>query len=188
LEQHGAWHHMDETRRREWQNPEAILKDIGLEPGYTFLDIGAGSGFFALPASRMVGPRGKIYTLDLHQEGLDEIHKRASAEGLTNMVTLAGKAEENLVCKACADIAFFGIVLHDFENPARVLSNARLMLKPQGKLANLDWKKINMNFGPPFEKRFDESTASLLIEEAGFSIESVKNSGQYHYLIIAAPR
>jgi hypothetical protein len=61
------------------------------------------------------------------------------------------------------------------------------MIKPGGKLANLDWKKINMSFGPPQAKRFDEAAASRLIEGAGFKIESVKNSGLYHYLIMARP-
>ncbi len=44
-----------------------------------------------------------------------------------------------------------------------------------------------MTFGPPLEKRYDEAKATHLIEAAGFSVESVKDSGPYHYLIIAIP-
>jgi hypothetical protein len=44
-----------------------------------------------------------------------------------------------------------------------------------------------MSFGPPVEKRFTETTASQMIKSAGFQIEQIKDSGIYHYLIIARP-
>jgi cyclopropane fatty-acyl-phospholipid synthase-like methyltransferase len=47
-------HHGDETERRKWQNPEAILSEIGLKSGQTFVDIGCGDGSFAIPAARLV--------------------------------------------------------------------------------------------------------------------------------------
>ena len=181
------WHYVDETERRKWQDPEAILNDIGLKPGLAFMDIGCGEGFFTLPAARLVGTGGKVYGIDVDDLAIEEIRKKASAEGLQNLELKVGAAEDILLCQACADMVFFGIVLHDFQNPARVLENARKMLKPAGRLINLDWKKEPMSFGPPLAKRFDEDTASRLIESAGFKIESVKDSGSYHYLITARP-
>ena len=61
------------------------------------------------------------------------------------------------------------------------------MVKPGGKLVNLDWKKEAMPLGPPIEKRFSPEKAIHLIESAGFTVESVKANGPYHYLIIARP-
>jgi ubiquinone/menaquinone biosynthesis C-methylase UbiE len=187
LDQSKGWHYIDETQRRQWQNPEDILQEIGLKPGAAFVDIGCGAGFFTLPAARITGSKGKVYGLDSQSSSMDEIRKRAEAEGLANIELKTGIAEETIMCEACADIVFLGIVLHDFQDPARVLRNARQMMKPDGKLANLDWKKINMSFGPPLSRRFDESTASRMIENAGFTIESTRPSGQYHYLIMARP-
>jgi ubiquinone/menaquinone biosynthesis C-methylase UbiE len=103
--------------RRKWQNPEAILADIGLKPGFIF----------------------------------------------------------------------FGIALHDFQDPARVLENARRMVKSAGKLVNLDWKKEPMDLGPPLKIRFSEDMAVRLIQTAGFTVETVKDSGPYHYLVVAKP-
>jgi ubiquinone/menaquinone biosynthesis C-methylase UbiE len=187
MEHHHTWHYIDETQRRQWQNPEAILQEIGLKPGATLMDIGCGAGFFTLPAARITGSKGKVYGLDSQGSSLEEIRKKAENEGLANIELKAARAEETVFCDACADIVFLGIVLHDFEDPARVLKNARRMIKTGGKMANLDWKKIDMSFGPPIARRFDEAAASRLIEGAGFKIESVKNSGQYHYLIMARP-
>jgi ubiquinone/menaquinone biosynthesis C-methylase UbiE len=181
------WHYFDETARRRWQTPEAVLDAIGLKPGFTFVDVGCGNGFFSIPAARLVGNKGRVYGVDIGHEAIDELRKKAESEGLTNIETKVSKAEDAVLCLACADIVFFGIVLHDFQDPVKVLKNARKMLKPEGKLANLDWKKIAMAFGPPLNIRFDEAAATRLIEAAGFKVETISESGEYNYLIVAKP-
>ena len=184
---HRNWQYIDETARREWQNPEIVLKTLGLKPGFIFVDVGCGDGFFTLPAARLVGPAGKVLGIDISSQAIDSIRKKARKEGLANLELIIGKAEEVVPCSACADVVFFGNVLHDFQIPTKVVNNARSMVKPIGKLANLDWKKTLTDFGPPLAKRFDQATAMGLIESAGFKVESVSESGNYHYLIIAGP-
>ncbi len=181
----GFGHHPDEEERRRWQNPEAILADIGLRPGLTFLDIGCGDGFFALPAARLVGEGGKVCGVDTNGEAISRLREQAAAEGLLNLNLEVGKAEDTVLCQECADIVFFGIDLHDFSEPDRVLMNARKMLKPAGRLVDLDWKKESMEIGPPLRIRFSEEDAVSLIEGAGFQVETVKEVKPYHYLIIA---
>ena len=61
------------------------------------------------------------------------------------------------------------------------------MLKPAGKLVNLDWKKMQVPFGPPFKIRFSEQEARELLKMAGFSITDVKEAGPYHYVVTAKP-
>lgn len=176
-----------DTERRKWQDPEAILAGIGLKPGWTFIDVGCGGGFFTLPAVRIIGEKGKVYGVDTSARSIASLKELADREGLKNLDLTVGKAEETIVCECCADIVFFGMALHDFQDAARVLANARRMVKPAGRLVNLDWKKES-NMGPPVHIRFSEATASQLIEVAGFTIETVKDSGLHHYIIIAKPR
>jgi ubiquinone/menaquinone biosynthesis C-methylase UbiE len=188
LTHHGLMHGpYDDRERRKWQDPEAVLSGIGLEPGFTFADIGCGSGFFTLPAARMVGASGKVYALDVNDRLIEFIRRQAAEEGLKNLHLTAGRAEENVVCEQCADIVFFGMALHDFQDPARVLENAAKILKPAGRLVNLDWKKESMELGPPLNIRFDVEKATRLIKDAGFKVETTRDSGLYHYLIIARP-
>ncbi|MHB8104692.1 MAG: class I SAM-dependent methyltransferase [Dehalococcoidales bacterium] len=178
----------NDPARRKWQDPEAILTGIGLKTGLTFADIGCGGGFFALPAARMVGREGKVFGLDANPASIAALKKQAETEVLKNLFLTSGRAEEIILCRQCADIVFLGTVLHDFQDPSKALENARKTVKSTGKLVNLDWKKDAPEFGPPVHIRFDEAKASRLIEDAGFTVESVKDSGLYHYLIMAKPR
>jgi ubiquinone/menaquinone biosynthesis C-methylase UbiE len=178
---------VDDHDRRRWQNPEAILSSIGLRSGLTFMDIGCGRGFFALPAARMVGERGEAYGLDADADSIASLKEQPSREGLRNLYLTIGRAEETIICKQCADIIFIGMALHDFQDASKVLENARSMVKPAGRLANLDWKQEPMKLGPPLRIRFSTEMAVSLIEKAGFAVESVKDTGPYHYLVIATP-
>jgi len=178
-------HKPDDTERRKWQNPEAILANIGLKAGSIFVDAGCGSGFFALPAARIAGPGGRVRAFDTDAGAIETLRRQAADEGLGNLSLTVGKAEETVVCRHCADIVFYGVVFHDFEKPAAVLANARLMLKAGGRLVNLDWKKEPMKWGPSVEKKLSLSQAAAIIESAGFKIIQSADMGPYHYIIIA---
>ena len=175
----------DDPERGAWQDAEEILTSIGLSEGMVFVDVGCGEGYFAVPASRRVGPGGRVCAVDINADAIARLKEQAEKEGLDNLILDVKEAENTLFCKGCADIVFFAIDLHDFLDPVQVLSNAARMLKPSGRLADLDRKDQPMDIGPPPEKRFSVEKARHLIESAGLRIQSVQDAGPYHYLIIA---
>jgi ubiquinone/menaquinone biosynthesis C-methylase UbiE len=177
----------EETLRRKWHNPETTLKDVGLRVGMVFMDIGCGEGFFTIPAAQLVGGKGVVYAVDVDASSIERLKRKAAEKGLTNITAKAGAAEETVFCEECADIVFYSIVLHDFRDPAKVLRNAKLMLKPNGRIVNLDWKKKPTMFGPPLRIRFSEEQAASLIKAAGFTIESVRDAGRNFYIVTAEP-
>jgi ubiquinone/menaquinone biosynthesis C-methylase UbiE len=150
-----------------------------------FMDIGCGNGFFTIPAAEQVGENGKVYALDANAEAVETVKSKAATNGLKNIVAKAAEAEETVFCDECADMVFFSIVLHDFRDPPKVLSNAKRMIKPDGTLINLDWKKKRMALGPPMQIRFSEEQAQALIKQAGFTVETVEDAGSNFYLITA---
>jgi ubiquinone/menaquinone biosynthesis C-methylase UbiE len=177
-----------EAERRQWQNPESILAVAGLKPAMTFVDLGCGNGFFAVPGARIVGEAGRVYGVDADPELIEELRQRAKTEGLKNIILTTGHAEDTHPCMQCADMVFMGNVLHDFDDPVRALQNARRVLKPDGVLVNVDWKDEPSPMGPPMSMRFSPARASGLIEGAGFTAGRPQDVGIYHYLILAHPR
>lgn len=151
------------------------------------MDIGCGDGFFTIPAAQLVGEKGLVYAVDIDVAAVDKLKNKAAERGLMNIYAKVGPAEATVFCTGCSDIVFYSIVLHDFKDPARVLRNAREMLKPTGTLVNLDWKKKPTMFGPPVQIRFNEEQAANLVKNAGFTIESIKNAGRNFYILTAKP-
>jgi ubiquinone/menaquinone biosynthesis C-methylase UbiE len=176
---------VNDTERRKWQNPEKILSEIRLAPDMTFVDLGCGDGYFAMPAARIVGPKGRVIAIDIDEGAIGRLRKQAAEEGLVQLSAKVGVAEETVACEGCADFVFFGVNLHDFADPAQVIQNAKKMLRPSGKLVDLDWKAESMPIGQPLGKRFSIAKARELIESEGFHIASVAEAGAYHYIIIA---
>jgi ubiquinone/menaquinone biosynthesis C-methylase UbiE len=176
---------LDDSTRRTWFSPEVILKSVGLRSGMVFADVGCGSGFFSLLAATMVGHSGLVYAVDSSAAAIERLKRKAGEQELENIRAVVSRGEETRFCRRCVDIVFYSMVLHDFDDPEKVLLNAKHMLKPHGKLVNLDWKKKQLDFGPPEHIRFSEDTASCLLRHAGFTIESARDAGRYHYIIIA---
>lgn len=182
------FHYHDEEERRSWQDPDAILADIGVGKGLVVIDVGCGQGFFALPAARRVGNSGKVFGIDIDPDAVGMMRERAGSESLHTLNGVVGTGEETVVCEGCADVVFFGIDLHDFSDPRKVLANARRMMKTSGRLVDLDWKKEETPFGPPQNIRFSAEEAVKLIEDAGFSVTDVRNIPPWFYRITAVPR
>jgi len=175
----------NDPERRQWQNPEEILSGVGLRSGMTFIDVGCGEGFFSIPAAHIVGPGGNVYAFDSNDEAVHQLKIQALEENQYHLATRIGSGEDTVICEGCADIVFFGIDLHDFKDPLQVLRNAKMMLKPEGILVDLDWKDEPMEFGPPLEKRFSQETAIGLMESVGLRIISTRESGPYNYIVKA---
>ena len=175
----------DEAERRTWQNPEMILAEAGVKVGDVLIDLACGFGFFAIPAAKIVGPKGVVCGVDVDKEALEELREKSMLAGLRNLRLKLAAAEDVVLCQQCADIVFVGIALHDFSDPLKVLQNVKKALKTGGRLVNIDWKKEQTPFGPPVEIRFSQREAVSFIERAGFKVVSVKDSGLYHYSILA---
>jgi ubiquinone/menaquinone biosynthesis C-methylase UbiE len=180
--------HFSQGTIRKWHHPKISLESIGLRSGMVFMDVGCGYGFFTIPAAQIVGEKGRVYAVDIDAAAIDQLKHEAAEKGLKNIRAEAGAAEETVFCDACADIVFYSIVLHDFRDPAKVLHNAKRMIKPNGTLVNLDWKKKPIPLGPPVQIRFSEEQAANLIKQAGFTVESVKDLGSNFYIVKAKPQ
>jgi ubiquinone/menaquinone biosynthesis C-methylase UbiE len=174
---------LDEATRRSWYNPEAILAD--LKAGMTFADIGCGDGYFTILAAKKVGAKGKAYAVDIDPSGVEKLKDVVKTQELTNVATQVGEAEETVFCRECVDFILLSMDLHDFRDPAKVLCNAKEMLKPTGLVVDLDWKKVSMPFGPPVSIRFSEAHVVGLLRKAGFTLVDFKDAGPYHYVVTA---
>jgi len=117
--------------RKLFQNPDKILGPYITE-NMTVLDVGCAMGFFSLPAAKMVGRHGKVICLDLQNEMIEALEKRASKAGLINRLELRMCKENSLGLNDMTekiDLAFAVAVIHEVPNTSAFLSEIYKTLK-----------------------------------------------------------
>lgn len=176
--------HLDSQERRKYLDPDRILEAFHVRSGMHIADVGAGVGFFALPAARRVGPEGRVYAIDLSPEMLEDLEETLGTRKVGNVATLLSVEDRIPLDDGSVDFAFLACVLHELAGAATLLE-CRRILKAGGSLGVVDWKKIEQAEGPPREHRLDESEASAFLEEAGFAPVRTFGVGPYHYGIEA---
>ena len=136
----------DITQRSELPD-EAVLASLGcgnplmvadLHEGETVLDLGSGGGIDVLLSARRVGPRGKVYGLDMTEEMISLARANAAKANATNVEFLEGYIEDIPLADATVDVVISNCVINLAADKAKVLAEAARVLRPGGRLAVSD--------------------------------------------------
>lgn len=84
------------------------------------------------------------------------------------------------------DTGMLSTVLHEVKDPVSFLMEIHRILKPDGKLAVVEWNKEEMESGPPKAHRIAENELGELLKESGFSSYEVRFKNDFFYLVVAA--
>jgi len=128
--------------REVFAQRKEILKVVGLKPGMTVADIGAGTGLYTRLFAEQVGTKGKVYAVDIAAKFLDHIAARTKEAGVTNVTTVLCKPHSAELPANSIDVAFICDTYHHFEFPQRTMASIHSALKPGGKVVLIDFKRI----------------------------------------------
>jgi len=179
---------LDNPERKKLLPPREILLDFGIKSGDIILDIGAGSGYFALPAATIAGQDGKIIAADTSQVMLDELKCRQTETAIENIETILSTEYEISLPNHTVDFALIALVLHEIENKPRLLKMIFTKLKRTGKIAIVEWEKKNTLIGPPQDDRISLEETRALVEELGYSVTMTKTYGNTYFSILASTK
>lgn len=166
---------------------EALFKELNLEKGATFLDVACGRGAYCLKASTLVGSTGTVYAVDLWPEGIEDLKARAIEENARNIKAFVGDAGRRIPAgDQAADVCLIATVLHDFVEDhiaEKVLAEVVRVMRPNGLLAVVEFKKIDGPPGPPKHIRLAPEAVEAMLVPRGFSKERLTDLGPYNYLM-----
>jgi ubiquinone/menaquinone biosynthesis C-methylase UbiE len=180
-------HRLDNPDRLQWLPPKDVLALLPLRPGAVVADIGAGTGYFALPMAHAIGIDGTLYAVDLQPEMLELLRKKLQpADAPANVVLVHGTAEATTLASRSCDVVFISNVWHELPDHAATLREFRRILLPEGVLAILDWRPDAQHPpGPPIEHRISAAEVRRTVENHGWSIEKEGLVGDYSYFLHA---
>ncbi len=178
-------HLLEDPERKNWLPPDAVIAALHLREGESVVDIGAGTGYFAMPMAAFGGIGGHVFAVDVAPPMLDRLRTRLAEAGVTNVQCFEGEASSTGLPSGCANMVFMANVWHEFDDHAAVLAEARRLLLPGGRVAILDWRPdAEPDHGPPIAHRIALSAAKISLEGAGFAVSSAEKVGRYSWLVI----
>ena len=81
----------EDPKRADKLQIDRVMDILTIREGSAVADIGAGSGWFTVRASRRVGPEGVVYAVEINEEFVNHIRSRAETENLPNIRAVLGK-------------------------------------------------------------------------------------------------
>ena len=167
---------------------ETFFGQLDLKEGVTFLDVACGRGAYCLKASEIIGFAGTILAVDLWQEGIEQLRASAVEKNALNIEAFVSNAGEHIpVGDQVVDVCLMATVLHDFVEDKisnEVLDEVVRVLKTDGLLAIVEFKKIDGPPGPPLHIRLSPEEISDMLGPYGFKEVSLTDVGPYNYLML----
>ncbi len=160
----------DSPGREERLQINRVMDILGIAPGKTVADIGAGSGWFTVRAARRVTASGRVYAVDINSEAVAYIKNRASKEQLPNIETVLGKPD-NPMLPGKVDAVLMLKTYHEVANPVALMRALRNDLAAGARVGIIDRNGNGTNHGVSKDVVIRE------VEEAGFKL-----SGQYDFV------
>lgn len=175
-----------------WPTPGETLRDLGVASGTTLAEVGAGDGYFALPAARIADP-ATVYALDLDESLLDDLQRVADRQEIGNVEPVRGDARElSRHLPEPVDVALLANALHGVEETEELVRQAFDSLRPGGRFVIVNWEDRERETttiageprGPPADLRMPpEETETAVLDAADFALERHVELPPYHYAL-----
>ena len=170
--------------RIEEEEPDKALDAIGIKPGQTVADLGAGVGYMTWRMAKRVGPQGTVYGQDIQPYMLEQLQKNMRERGITNVKTVLGGLTDPKLPAASLDLLLMVDVYHEFSEPQKMLRGIHEALKPGGRLVLIEYRGEDPSVPIRPEHKMTVKQVRAELEPEGFKFEkSLETLPRQHILI-----
>lgn len=172
---------------KRFLDPEAVLFRTGVSRGNYVVDLGAGSGFFALASAEIVGSEGQVLVVDILESALEHVSAEARLKNLRNIKTVRADLETDGVEQieaGSADVVIIANLIYQIKDPSNLMRTAYRLLKTNGKLLVIDWNAKSTSIGPKTSERISEEQIKAIAEKMSLKFNANIEADQYHFGLI----
>src|SRR6266404_5037403 len=151
------WH--GERERDAAGEPCQLVRLLGMKPGMTVADIGAGSSYYVVRLAPIVGPNGRIIAQDVVPQYLRSLRNRVRDLGLQNVTISLGEPHDPRLPAHSLDAAILVHMYHEIAQPYGLLYNLAPALKAGARVGIVDLERPTSEHGTPIKLLRCELTA-----------------------------
>jgi len=179
--------YLESEKRSAWQKPEKVINALDLSPTAVIADIGAGGGYFTKRFADHLGPSARIYAVDVQDIMIERLQERVTTEKLENVEVIKAPFDDPTLPDDTCDLVFFSSVYKEIQDRPAYMQKVRKALKPEGRVAILEYRVHELAPGPPRNMRLSPKQITEEMEAAGFHlVEEHDFLPRENFLIFAA--
>ncbi len=176
--------HLLSEERRERLDVPRILSLLSLRPYLTVADIGCGPGLFTIPLAKSLWD-GKVYAVDVEEEMLETVRRRAQEARLGNIVTVKSEAHAPSLKPDSLDGPLVACVLPEAHDSGALVKAVVEALRRGGWCAVIEWQvAAEGGEGPPQEHRIAEEEVVRLAKDAGMRLTMRRDLNSSYYMVV----
>ena len=137
------------------------LEKFNIKEGFTIVDYGCGPGSYLKKASGLVGEKGKVFALDIHELAIKKIKKKSRKYNLKNVFPILVNGYTCELNDNTADIIYALDMFHMIKNPALFLKELNRLIKKDGFLIIEDGHQLRSKT----KKKIESSGVWSIVEE-----------------------
>ena len=110
------------------------VQRFGIRPGMTVVDYGCGPGRYTTRFAHLVGERGRVFAVDIHELAIEAVRKRIEKQGLKTVTPVLAKGYDSGIPDGVADITCAIDMFFAINDPTAFLKELRRISHPEGFL------------------------------------------------------
>jgi ubiquinone/menaquinone biosynthesis C-methylase UbiE len=176
----------DDPARDAWQKPQELVAALGLRPGMTVADLGAGTGYFSRYLSRAVGDTGTVFAIDTEPNLVAHLRERAEQERTANVIPVLASFDDPRLPRSAIDLVLIVDTFHHLDHRLEYLQRLGRVLKPSGRVVIVDWQAKELPVGPPLEHKIARDQVVSEMHAAGYRLADEPPVLPYQYVLVFA--
>ena len=180
--QGAQWLERDEREQEE--RGDLLLRELALKPGMDVMDVGAGTGYYSRRMATLVGPKGKIYAIDVQREMVDMLATLAKKPEFANVKPILGTEKSVALPNGVADLAIMVDVYHELEFPVEMLASITRALRPGGRVVFVEYRTEDPNVPIKALHKMSEAQIRREAEQNGLIWERTANTLPWQHAVI----
>jgi ubiquinone/menaquinone biosynthesis C-methylase UbiE len=178
---------LEGATRARWQKPVAVVRALGIRPGQTVAEIGAGPGYFTFRLAKAVGKKGRVLAAEVEPKMLEILRHRLERQRVTNVTPILGSQDDPRLPEGLADQILIVNTFHHFAAGEAYLRGLKRYLKPRGRLVTIDFHDRPRPVGPPVSETVSRDELVAVAKGAGYAVLAEHAFLEYQYFLVLAP-